>query len=177
MINNKFKFFIIYVLGIATPLVLVGVLSVSGVQLNKNKIETALTKWRVDECNDSLLFVNIQAAPYVWFAIGIHRDPNTRFLQKIGITKESPNLSGALFAYRLKGKYGFPEAFYGYPNEYRWVDLNGDGRFDEFDEYKKEMKNINLNGQWISGIGKLDVQTKSGMYRFDPNAGEWKIFK
>jgi hypothetical protein len=178
MINRKYFTFLVYALGVLTPIGLATVLTILGVRPEKKKMEVALSNWRIDECNDTFLYINniqIQEEPNVWFALGIERDPNTRLLQRIGIVRKRGDSLAAIFTYISRGKHGIPMACYG-SREWKgiWNDLNFDGRFDELIDYKNRSKMINVNGQWIQGMGREDVNTEEGIFRFDPNAGEWK---
>jgi hypothetical protein len=183
--KRKLLMIIIYFLGFITPFFVMWILLSCGVDFpksNKNKIETALSKWRIDECNETFLYTNVPAEPNVMFAIGIHRDPNTKLLQRIGIVKYmgEQEKCNAIFLYEAKGKYGTSTAYYGSPGgEIIWRDFNFDGIFDQRDDYISSTIAINLGGVWVPGrwmssTEQTDISTEKGIFRFDPNAGEWR---
>jgi len=173
---------IIYFLGVVTPFFVMWILMSCGVDVpksRKGRIETALSKWRIDECNETFLYINLPE-PNVPFAIGIEREPKTGLLKEIGITKTEDDKTYAFFLFRTHGKYNCPIASYGFAGDgFVWRDLNFDGILDQRNDYISSTIAINLGGVWVPGkwmsrTEQTDVSTEKGVFRFDPNAGEWK---
>lgn len=176
MANRKFPTFIIYVFGVVTPIFAIGMLSILGVEFPKSKAEVALSKWRIDECNETFLYINVPAEPNVWFAVGIEREPKTGILKEIGITKAEEGQTHAFFYFRIHGKYGCPTASYGFAGDGMvWRDLNFDSIFDHCFDYRDKTMMINVDEIWVPGMGAIDVSTEKGIFRFDPNAGKWNL--
>ncbi len=167
-----------YLLGVATPFVVLSVLAMLDVKPPKNKAEKMIDKWHIEDCNDTLLLVSVPVEPDVYFTLGMERDPNTGWLREVGITRGKnfiPEDTTAIFIYRTKGIYNTPITYYGSPElGLVWRDLNLDGRFDQRINYKSHLMEINIGDTWVTGKGKTEVKTDKGIFYFDPNTGVWK---
>jgi hypothetical protein len=165
-----------YILGVATPFLVLIVLVTLGIRPPKSKLENMVDKWHIENCNGDLLVVSVPVEPNIYFTLGMERDSKTGWLKEVGITKGENLIPGeAIFVYRAKGEYGTPMAYYGFPEQgIVWRDLNFDGRFDQRIDYKNKLMEINIGDAWVVGKGKADVKTDIGLFCFDPNAGEWK---
>jgi len=85
-----------------------------------------------------------------------------------------------VFVYKTKGRYEVPMVLYGCPDPARglvWRDLNADNQFDQRIDYRNRRMEINVDGRWIKGkgIGKKEVVTDEGVFKFDTQSGKWKI--
>ena len=167
-----------YILGVATPFLVIAVLISLGIKPPKTKVETMIDKWHIQNCNEDTLLVSVPVEPNIYFTLGIERDPNTSWLKEVGITKGKNLIPGeAIFVYRAKGEYGTPIAYYGSREQgIVWRDLNFDCRFDQRIDYKNKLMEINIGDAWVAGkmITETEVKTDIGLFSFDPNAGEWK---
>lgn len=171
-----------YVLGLATPFLVLAMLSLLDIKPPKSKEEILVDKWRLKECkecNDALLLINVPSEPNIYFTVGIERDPETGWLREIGITKRKGFTPGmSIFMYKTHGKYGVPMAYYGSTEQGTvWRDLNADGLFDQKVDYRNREMEIYVGGRWIKGLGEREVSTDDGLFVFDPNNGEWKKVK
>jgi hypothetical protein len=179
MTKKYFSIIIWYIIGVATPFIILVALCTLGVKPPKSKLQKMVDKWHIQESNEALLLINVPVEPNRYIAVGIERDPNTGWLKEVGITKGKnfiPEDSTAIFIYRAKGKYGTPMAYYGSPEQgIVWRDLNCDGCFDQRIDYKKKLMEIDVNDQWIKGLMRdKAVITDEGLFVFDLNVGGWK---
>jgi len=164
-----------YVLGVLTPFLVVACLAVLGVRPPMSKAELLFSEWGVTDSNNTMFLVNLSTEPNTWISIGLERDPETKKLKQIGITKTKGGQSVAFFSYTTIGTYNFPMAYYGFTDGgIVWRDLNADGIFDQKVDYRNREMDIYVDGQWIKGLGKRDVTTEQGIFVFDPNQSGWK---
>jgi hypothetical protein len=180
IVKKYFSMIIWYIIGVATPFIILGALYTLGVKSPKSKSEMLVDKWHIQECNGITLLVSMPIEPNVYFTMGMEYEPNTVLLKEIGITK-GKNLipEQSIFMYRTKGKYGVPAAYYGSPEQgVVWRDLNFDGHFDQRIDYQKKLMEIYVSCQWIKGLLRdKAVITDNGSFVFDPNNSRWKEIK
>jgi hypothetical protein len=165
-----------YILGLATPFIILILLVTLGVKPPKIKSQALIDKWHIQESNEVLLLINVPVEPNIYMAVGVERDPNTGWVKQVGISKGN-NLGGsAFFTYIAKGKYGAPMCYYGFAeNGLIWRDLNFDSYFDQLIDYKNKLMKINVDDRWIKGLMRdKAVITDEGLFVFDPNVGGWK---
>ena len=110
------------------------------------------------------------------FLIEIDREPENRSLKSIDVMKKDV---GGIFEYKAIGEYGVPWAQYsGVGGDIGegtfWVDLDGNGEFDERIRLKKGM-HILVADKWTRATMKGRMaSTVDGMFEFDIQTGKWR---
>ncbi len=89
---------------------------------------------------------------------------------------------GAIFSYRLEGKWGLPSARYAggvVGTGHDWVDYNVDGLFDFHGDFAQKVIEIRTQDGWVTAhkSSKDRAVTSEGTFTFDAEAGQWKRVK
>jgi len=109
------------------------------------------------------------------FLVEIQRKPTSNGLQAVVIMQEGV---GSIFEYKTIGGFGAPWAKYsgGHLGEgISWVDLDGNGEFDQRYIYRGHKVQILVSDKWIRAttIKEHLASTSKGMFEFNVHSGKW----
>ena len=173
-----------YLLGVVTPIFILVILFLIGVNPSPSKEELLISKWQIFEKNENNLLIHVLGRENVCFVIGVERNPKDGLVEGIDVTnglsgeycifrskigRNHPNgLSNQIdvnrgqiphpvfpnFVYRTKGSYGTPMIVCGLPTGVLWRDENADNQWDKRIDHQNKKVEINVNDRWIKTIGK-----------------------
>lgn len=159
-----------YILGFFTFIVIVCAMHHYGLIRDSAKI---ISEWRITANEEGKIQL---VQPDGYFLIKVAREPNDKTWKEVSMTRVFPKENkGFGFFYKNNA------VAYITGERMLWRDFNCDGQFDLKTDFQKKQTEIYLKDQWIKvhydGNSEQAKTNEGIIYRFDANAGEWKVLE